>query len=134
MKAEVLGVSWAKFKDNLYVFFSTNSVLIFLWCMTAVMDAYSTTLFMKIVGPEHELHPMTRLLSYKLGIFTGPYVAGVLKITMALPILVCWNKFGSCILLAGIIFQLLAVNHNYEIYSFLFEQIPIKNWWISKTL
>ena len=129
MNIEILGVSWKKFNENLYPFFSANSVIILLWCMTALLDGYSTTKFMMVLGPESEMHPMTKSLSYCFGIYAGPYISGAFKILMALPILVCWKNIGRCVLTVSSIIQIYAFKANLETYRYVSQVIPEQYWW-----
>ena len=92
MQTDYFGLSWQRFRENLYPFFAENSWIIILWAITATLDAYSTTQFMYILGPEAELHPLTRACSYSAGVDAGPYISGSLKFLMALPLLVCYRK------------------------------------------
>ena len=117
MNGEICGLGWVKFKGNLFSFFSENSVYIILWSFTAVLDAYSTTMFMKVLGPESEIHPITRFCSYKAGVDSGPLIAGFLKFAIALPLLVCWKNISKYILTAGCFLQVYAYYHNMKVYE-----------------
>lgn len=48
---------------------------LFHWILiTAALDVVSTMWFMQVVGPQIEINPIIRLLSYSLGIVLGPIV------------------------------------------------------------
>ena len=127
--SEVLGLGWEKFKSNLYPFFAENSWIIVLWCLTAVMDAYSTTKFMQIIGPENELHPLTRACSYQAGITVGPYISGTLKFLIALPLLVCYKREARYVLAICCIFQFYAFHYNMETFEYLAARVSPEYWW-----
>ena len=130
MNKEYLGLSWKKFNDNLYPFFSENSWIIILWSLTAFMDAYSTTLFMQVTGPEADLHPLTRVCSAQAGIYIGPYISGTLKFLMALPILVCYKKTAKYFLGLGCMLQFFAYHYNMNAFEFLSKRISPEFWFI----
>jgi hypothetical protein len=47
----------------------------FHWILiTAMLDVASTMWFMQVVGPQIEINPIIRLLSYSLGIVLGPLI------------------------------------------------------------
>ena len=129
MNKEILGLGWKKFKDNLYPFFSENSWIIILWSVTAVMDAYSTCLFMQVTGPDAELHPLTRVCSAEIGIYAGPYISGTLKFLLALPLLVCYKQVAKYVLGLGCVFQFYAYHYNVSVFEFLSRKISPEYWY-----
>ena len=130
MNTEILGLGWKKFKDNLYPFFSENSWIILLWGITAVMDAYSTSLFMQVTGPEGELHPLTKACAAQAGIYAGPYISGTLKFLMALPLLVCYKRAAKYVLGFGCVFQFYAYHYNVNMFEFLASRISPEFWFM----
>jgi len=125
---EVLGLGWKRFKENLYPFFRDNGGIIFLWCLTAVMDAYSTTLFMQVGGPDLEMHPLTKACAYETDVFIGPYIAGSLKFFFAFPLLVCWKDLSRYILGLGCVLQTYAFQQNVDTFEYLATYISPMFW------
>lgn len=130
MNTEILGLGWEKFKNNLYPFFSENSWIILLWGITAVMDAYSTMLFMQVTGPEAELHPLTKACATQAGIYAGPYISGTLKFTLALPLLVCYKNVAKYVLGLGCVFQFYAYQYNVGMFEYLARRISPELWFM----
>ena len=96
-------------------------MIIYLWAITAVLDAFSTNLFMMYTGPEDELNALTRACCNLCGIYFGPYIAGILKFAFALPFLVAIKKFGSWALILSSAGQIYAIYANINIYKYFSE-------------
>ena len=126
---DILGLGWKRFCENLYPFFRDNGGFIFLWCLTATLDAYSTTLFMQVGGPNLELHPLTRTVSERTDVFIGPYIAGSLKLLIAFPLLVCWKDLARYILGLGCVLQTYAFQQNVDTFEFLATYIAPMFWY-----
>ena len=108
-------------KENIFRFLNNNRLLIYLWAITAVLDAFSTNLFMMYTGPEDELNVLTRICCNLSGIYFGPYIAGVLKFALAIPFLVAIKKFGTWALLLSTGGQIYAIFANINIYKYFTE-------------
>lgn len=108
-------------KDYIFKFLNDNKVLIYLWAITAVLDAFSTNLFMMYTGPEDELNALTRACCSLSGIYIGPYLAGILKFAFALPFLVAIKKFGTWALALSCAGQVYAIVVNINIYHYFSE-------------
>ena len=108
-------------KDNIYNFLKDYKIIIYIWAITAVLDAFSTNLFMMYTGPEDELNVLTRACCDLTGIYIGPYLAGVLKFVFALPFLVALKKVGSWALTLSIGGQVYAVFVNIGLYNYFSE-------------
>ena len=110
-------------KDYFYNFITENRLLIILWALTAVIDAWSTTLFMQFTGPEPELNVLTRGCAYAAGTEVGPYIAGCLKFILALPFLVLFKRGAALILFLSFGGQVYAIFENVDTYNaFLLSQ------------
>lgn len=108
-------------KENIFKFLNDNKILIYLWAITAVLDAFSTNLFMMYTGPEDELNALTRACCSVTGIYIGPYLAGILKFAFALPFLVAIKKFGTWALSLSTAGQVYAIVVNINIYNYFSE-------------
>ena len=116
-------------KDSIYKFLSDYKILIYIWAITAVLDAFSTNLFMMYTGPEDELNVLTRACCDITGIYIGPYLAGLLKFAFALPFLVALKKVGSWALGLSVAGQVYAIFANINIYNYFAEnQYYIAAW------
>jgi hypothetical protein len=104
-------------KDIVYNFIVDNKLIIILWAFTAVMDAWSTTLFMQYTGPESELNILTRGCAHAMGTSAGPYIAGVLKLALALPFLIIFKRGAAFILLLSTGGQIYAIFANVDVYN-----------------
>lgn len=108
-------------KESIFKFLNKNRILIYLWAITAVLDAFSTNLFMMYTGPEDELNALTRACCNLSGIYIGPYIAGILKFAFALPFLVAIKKFGAWALALSCAGQIYAIFANINIYNYFSE-------------
>ena len=108
-------------KEHIFKFLNDNRILIYLWAITAVLDAFSTNLFMMYTGPEDELNALTRACCNLTGIYIGPYIAGILKFAFALPFLVAIKKFGTWALSLSTAGQVYAIFANISIYKYFSE-------------
>ena len=61
-------------RANKGLLFRQHRVLFVLLIITAIMDAYSTQLFMQRIGPHVETNIVVRLLSFSYGTLAGPYL------------------------------------------------------------
>lgn len=104
-------------KNNIYKFLNDNRILIYIWAITAVLDAFSTNLFMMYTGPDDELNVLTRACCNLTGIYIGPYLAGLLKFAFTLPFLVAIKKFGTWALGLSVVGQVYAIFANINTYN-----------------
>ncbi|MCM8543364.1 MAG: hypothetical protein NE328_24050 [Lentisphaeraceae bacterium] len=110
-------ITWTELRDRIYDVFSENKILLICWGFCACLDAYSTTCFMEFTGASEEVHPLTTFTAIAFGVYIGPWVAGVLKLFIALPVLACWKKAVKPTLITSCMLQLFAFYHN-MMYSY----------------
>ncbi|MFC1765883.1 hypothetical protein ACFL6U_27880 [Planctomycetota bacterium] len=65
---------------NKALLFKKHWFLFLLVLITAAMDAFSTTVFMERIGPQVEMNPVVRVLSFTYGIKTGPVLGKLYQI------------------------------------------------------
>ena len=116
-KATMFELDYERFsKDYLYEFIVKNRLIIILWSLTAIIDAWSTTLFMQYTGPQAEYNNLTRGCAIMMGTEAGPYIAGILKLVLALPFLIMFKKGGGFILFFSMSGQIYAIIANIDLY------------------
>ena len=73
-------------------------VLFFLFILAMFFDAAATSLFMIQHGPEFELHPLVRLISFSLGPVYGPIFGALLKVAAGGLLVVLYRPLSRLIL------------------------------------
>ena len=117
-------------RNNIFKFLKDYKIIILIWAVTAVLDAFSTNLFMMYTGPEDELNVLTRACCNLTGIYFGPYMAGFLKFAFALPFLVAIKNFGAWALNLSTIGQVYAIVANINIYLYFSEHPSMLAAWV----
>ena len=105
----------ARFVKNSKGFFDKYRFLIMLLVITALLDAFSTFCFMYVLGPEYEIHPLVRGLSYLLGPLVGPFFGGFLKISLGICAIIYLRKFERRLLVTTCVLFSYAFMHNLQV-------------------
>jgi len=100
------------FELNKWDLFTTYRNCLLIWCVTAILDACSTSFFMMATGPEQELNPVIRSMSYGYGIYAGPLIGKVYQLFALWGFSIITPRLTYPICIATIIMNLIAVAVN----------------------
>ena len=106
----------SRFNRNLKGFFEENHYYITLLIIAAIVDGASTIYFMHLVGPEKEIHPVIRELSFILGPTSGPIAGKLLQLSIGMIATIYLRKYGSYILVITAVMYSWAATSNFLSY------------------
>lgn len=99
--------------------------LFLIFVITLFMDAISTIHFMRMVGPEAELHPAVRMVSYLFGPVVGPILAVFGKAIAMVLVLFYLKRWAPVVLTVSSVLYLLAFFYNlYAVDLYLSGRLP----------
>jgi len=97
-----------------YVVFRRHYVLFAILVGTAVMDAVSTTHFMKLTGPGDELNLVVRLLSDWCGIRVGPMIGKLWQVLAMYAVSIITPRLTRFVFVTVIIMNAYAAFFNFQ--------------------
>ena len=87
-----------RFEQNWNGFLSRWRVVLLVFCIALLTDAFSTIYFMRAEGIDAEMHPMVNLVSRWCGPVIGPLLSAAAKAAAGMVVAVYWRSIAGIIL------------------------------------
>ena len=104
------------YSKNKTVLFTKYRSYFYFFLVTALTDAISTTLFMKMLGPEMESNFIVRDLAFYYGIYAGPVLGKIYQIFAVWGLSVIAPRLTRLICIVVIAINLFATGINITVY------------------
>ena len=102
-----------RFRTNYKNFWQEHHYYVTLLIIAAVVDCFSTIHFMHIIGPEKEIHPMIRELSFLLGPLHGPILGKMLQVSIGMIAIIYIKKYSILLIVITAIMYSWAATANF---------------------
>ena len=104
------------FSKNKIVLFTKYRSYFYLFLVTALTDAISTTYFMSLLGPEQESNFIVRDLAFYYGIYAGPALGKIYQLFAVWGLSVIAPSLTRLICIVVIAINLFATGINITVY------------------
>ena len=106
----------SRFSTNLKGFFKVHHYYITLLIIAAIVDGASTIYFMHLVGPEKEIHPIIREMSFFFGPTKGPIFGKIFQFSIGMLAAIYLRKYAKHIFVITAIMYSWAATANFLSY------------------
>ena len=111
-----------EFSKNKTLLFTQYRNYFYFCILTAMTDAFSTTYFMSLLGPEPETNVIVRNLAYYYGIYAGPVLGKIYQLFAVWGLSVIAPRLTRLICLVIIFVNLMATLINISVFIKAYNQ------------